>query len=521
VEHPLKSQSYTSIRIFETKVFQQMFQVSLQMAKTANMDLVFGITLVLSILVELASSQGTDLPLWQRAFSGPILVHVMLLLGVVFLRQAQGRVCVAPSKWETADDYDRTPKMSRTRSRGGSSPTSDGRRSRQTFGMKRQITPPTPHARVESPASARGGGSPSSRAHKHSTFPQGLPLGSPLSTAPSTPASLPVEFRRQTSVQNRIDSLTSGPCAFPPPPPQLDFEAEEGSSPKSMASPALTPLDCLPLDFSVVTCAPEAHRWVARIRSSADISFGTQRIGGASTDGGIVSVIVFVFEEQGKHEIVVFDMMLLTQMDAAPVLSLLSDPSVRKICHDCRQCGIDLLRTFGCRLAGAWDTQIAEVLLRRVTLSEPAEYVASVRTVLRRQELQVRGGRRFGGNAQFVRQLAADPAAVWGCRPLPPIALPWAVDEVRHLPALRDTLMQKLATAISAPSGQQQMEEAIAVASNASALLFEYPHNRPAKSSLFNEAVLDRVPAVVDSHTLACLSLEQVSQDGTSVPPGL
>jgi ribonuclease D len=110
-------------------------------------------------------------------------------------------------------------------------------------------------------------------------------------------------------------------------------------------------------------------------------------------------------------------------VDPRPVLALIGDPAIETVAHAARQDLGLIASRFGIRAAAFWDTQIAAAFVGQ---GDQIGYGRAVEELL---------GVRLDKSSQFTR---------WLERPLSAAQLRYALDDVRHLPAVWRELRERL-----------------------------------------------------------------------------
>jgi ribonuclease D len=129
---------------------------------------------------------------------------------------------------------------------------------------------------------------------------------------------------------------------------------------------------------------------------------------------------VCLLQVAGPHGVALVDP--LSVRDLAALRSVLADPAVEKVLHGGENDVSLLKRDFGLEFVGLFDTQVAAQFCGR-----PQTGLAAL--------LEADLGIRHGKELQRCD---------WSLRPLTPDQERYAADDVRHLPALRDRLLEEL-----------------------------------------------------------------------------
>lgn len=166
----------------------------------------------------------------------------------------------------------------------------------------------------------------------------------------------------------------------------------------------------------VVTDPAEFRAVAASMRTAGKVGFDTEFVG-ERTYYPRLCLIQLGTEE----EVVAVDPLALD--DLSPLDELLFDPSVLKLVHAGWQDLKIVFQRTGRVPAPVFDTQVAAALLG---MPAQASYASVVREFL---GVDVKKGHSYSD---------------WGARPLSPSQLAYALDDVRHLPALHDRMTGQL-----------------------------------------------------------------------------
>lgn len=122
--------------------------------------------------------------------------------------------------------------------------------------------------------------------------------------------------------------------------------------------------------------------------------------------------------------------------------ALLESDSILKVWHDCRADCDALLHQMGVHPRGLWDTQVAEILTRRLCGYE-VKYVSGCAKLLK--SMGVASASCTVEQKQKMHSLFSVDGAVWERRPLPPQLVEYAKSDVAPLLDLRAVLHSGLA----------------------------------------------------------------------------
>ena len=168
-------------------------------------------------------------------------------------------------------------------------------------------------------------------------------------------------------------------------------------------------------DHELITTPPALAAFVAAARAAPPVGVDTEA---ASFHKHRDRIYLVQAAAAGRAAII--DPLALS--DLSPVGALLADRSVEKIFHDADYDLRVLDRDYGFRATRLWDTRIAAQLA-----GEPAIGLGALLE-------------KYAG----VKLAKAHQKADWSQRPLSAGMLAYAADDVRHLPALRDALAERL-----------------------------------------------------------------------------
>lgn len=142
--------------------------------------------------------------------------------------------------------------------------------------------------------------------------------------------------------------------------------------------------------------------------------------GGDLSIGGRISLIQIAVTREGKTSVYVFDL-IEGKMDymskGALIHRLLSDFSVKKIFHDCTDDTVALLNQYNISVCNAFDTQIGHALLTNA----PDKF--GLNTILR----------TYGSRENTLKEAVVHAKEAWESRPLDPMLLDYAVQDVKYL----------------------------------------------------------------------------------------
>ncbi|MDB5292111.1 MAG: hypothetical protein JWL69_3352, partial [Phycisphaerales bacterium] len=169
-------------------------------------------------------------------------------------------------------------------------------------------------------------------------------------------------------------------------------------------------------EAEVVITEPHFHKLLAELRADGSFAYDTEFIGELTYFPQLCLIQVASHQRVGLID-------PLAQLDLRPLWELLADPSVEKIVHAGEQDIEPVVRHLNRPAANVFDTQIAAGLIGLPYPVSLSKLVAELT------------GAKLGKGLTFSH---------WDQRPLSPIQLKYAADDVRYLPAARAEMGRRL-----------------------------------------------------------------------------
>ena len=181
---------------------------------------------------------------------------------------------------------------------------------------------------------------------------------------------------------------------------------------------------------TLVTSADDLGELLEHLRAAGSFAYDSEFIGELSYHPKLCLIQVAT-----RERVTLVD--TLADLDLSEFWALVADPSVEKVVHAGQQDLEPVCRLYGQRPANIFDTQIAAGF---IGLAYPVGLSKLVKELV---------GPQLGKGFTFTH---------WDQRPLTPVQMRYAADDVRYLPALRDMIGSRLETTGHAEWARQECD---------------------------------------------------------------